>query len=298
VKDSVNRLHEHQDDQERRTILDWLTPINYGDQQSDLIARREAGTGKWLLNSDEFQSWLNKNKQTLFCPGIPGAGKTMIISIAVEHLQTEFRDDSSVGIAYLYCNYRRQEEQKPVDLLASLLKQLIQRRTSVPKNVVDIYKRHNNERTRPLFGEISKILHSVIADYSRTFIIIDALDECQIPDGGRRRFLAELFNLQARTGANFLATSRFIPEIEKEFAGRSTKLEIRASGDDLQTYLHGHMLKLPSFVSHSADLQNEIKTAIIKAVDGMYVPLHTHKKLNNLANAQSGSFLRSFIWIH
>lgn len=294
----MNRLHERQDDLERRTILDWLTPINYGDQQSDLIARRQAGTGKWLLNSDEFQSWLNENKQTLFCPGIPGAGKTMITSIAVEHLQTKFQDNSSIGIAYLYCNYRRQEEQKPVDLLASLLKQLIQRRTSVPENVMDIYKRRNNERTRPSFNEISKILHSIIADYSRTFIIIDALDECQISDGGRTRFLAELFNLQARTGANFLATSRFIPEIEKEFMGRSTKLEIRASDDDLQTYLHGHMLKLPSFVSHSADLQNEIETAIIKAVDGMYVLLHTHKKLSNLANARSGSFLHNFIWIH
>jgi NACHT domain len=291
----VNRLHGRQDDHEHRTILDWLTPINYGDQQSDLIARRQAGTGKWLLNLDEFQSWLNKSKQTLFCLGIPGAGKTMITSIVVEHLQTEFRDDSSIGIAYLYCNYRRQEEQKPVDLLASLLKQLVQRRTSMPKNVVEIYKRHNNERTRPSFGEISKILHSVIADYSRTFIIIDALDECRISDGGRGRLLAELFNLQARTGANFLATSRFIPEIEKEFTGRSAKLEIRASGDDLQTYLHGHMLKLPSFVSHSADLQNEIITAIIEAVDGMYVPPHIHKKLNNLADARSGSFLHNFI---
>jgi hypothetical protein len=281
----VNRLHERQDDQERRTILDWLTPINYGDQQSDFIGRRQAGTGKWLLNSDAFQSWLNENKQTLFCPGIPGAGKTMITSIVVEHLQTKFRNNSSVGIAYLYCNFRRREEQKPVDFLASLLKQLIQRRTSLPKSVIDIYKRHSNERTRPSFDEISKLLHSIIADYVRTFIAIDALDECQISDGGRRRFLAELFGLQARTGANLLATSRFIPEIEKEFTGRSTKLEIRASDDDLQTYLHGHMLRLPSFVSHSVDLQNEVKTAIIKAVDGMYVPLHTHKKLIDLADA-------------
>jgi predicted ATPase len=294
----VNRLHERQDDQERRTILDWLTPINYGDQQSDFIGRRQAGTGKWLLNSDAFQSWFNKNKQTLFCPGIPGAGKTMITSIVVEHLQTEFRNNSSIGIAYLYCNFRRQEEQKPVDLLASLLKQLIQRRTSLPKNVMDIYKRHSSERTRPSSNEISTTLHSIIADYFRTFIIIDALDECQISDGGRRRFLAELFSLQARTGANLLATSRFIPEIEREFTGRSTKLEISASDDDLQTYLHGQMLRLPSFVSHSADLQNEVKTAIIKAVDGMYVPLHTHKRLNNLADARSGSSLHSFIWIH
>jgi hypothetical protein len=57
----------------------------------------------------------------------------------------------------------------------------------------------------------------------------------------------------------------------KEFEGRSTQLEIRASGDDLQKYLDGHMLRLPSFVSRNADLQKEVKNAIINAVDGMYV---------------------------
>jgi hypothetical protein len=48
-------------------------------------------------------------------------------------------------------------------------------------------------------------------------------------------------------------------------------LEIRASNYDLHKYLDGHMLKLPSFVSRSAELQKEVKNTIIKAVDGMYV---------------------------
>jgi hypothetical protein len=118
--------------------------------------------------------------------------------------------------------------------------------------------------------EISKALHSIVADYSRVFIIIDALDECQGSNEGRKRFLAELFDLQARTGASLFITSRFIPEIVKEFEERSVQLEIRASDDDLQRYLDGHILKLPSFVSRNADLQNEVKIAIINAVDGMY----------------------------
>jgi hypothetical protein len=33
------------------------------------------------------------------------------------------------------------------------------------------------------------------------------------------------------------------------------------------------MSRLPSFVSRSSDLKEEIKAEIIKAVDGMYVPL-------------------------
>jgi len=271
TKDGVDRLHQRQDDQDRRTILDWLTPIDYGAQQSDFINRRQEGTGQWLLDSDEFQRWSNESKQTLFCPGIPGAGKTMITSIVVEHLQTNFRNDASVGIAYLYCNFRRQQEQKPADLLASLLKQLIQRRPSVPGSVTVLFRRRNSERPRPSFDEISQALRSVVTDYSRTFFIIDALDECQVSDGGRKRFLAVLFDIQSRTRASILATSRFIPEIVKEFEGRGARLEIRASDDDLQRYLDGHMLRLPSFVSRNADLQKKVKTAIINAVDGMYV---------------------------
>jgi len=270
TRDNTVKLVQHKDDQERRTILDWLTPTDYGTQQSDFISRRQQGTGQWLLDSDEFQKWSNESKQTLFCPGIPGAGKTMITSIVVEHLQAKFRNDPSIGIAYIYCNFRRQQEQNAADLLASLLKQLIQRQP-LPENVTSLYRRHNDERTRPSFDEISKVLHSVVADYSKTFIIIDALDECQVS-----RLLSEVFNLQAKTNASLFATSRFIPEIMKKFDG-SISLEIRASDEDVQRYLDGHMSQLPSCVQRSHDLQEEIKTEIINTIDGMYVPFHTSR---------------------
>jgi hypothetical protein len=78
-------------------------------------------------------------------------------------LYTKFQDNTSIGIAYLYCNFRRQHEQKPADLLVSLLKQLIQQRPSVPENVKSLYHRHMDKRTRPSLEEISKVLHSIVA---------------------------------------------------------------------------------------------------------------------------------------
>jgi len=237
IKDGVDQICQGQENQqtqqERRVILDWLTPINYASQQSDFVAKREEGTGQWLLNSHKFQEWLTTNMQTLFCLGMLGASKTMIASIVVDHLCTRFQSDACVGIAYIYCNFRRQYEQKPADLLASLLKQLVQEQSSVPESVKSLYQRHESKRTRPSFGEISKVLHSVVAEYSRMFIIIDALDECQVLNGGRRQFLSEIFSLQTKTRANLFTTSRFIPEITNDFQG-SISLEIRASDQDMQ----------------------------------------------------------------
>ena len=143
----------------------------------------------------------------------------------------------------------------------------------MPESIKGLYMCHKDRRTRPSPDEILKVLSSVIRDYSRTFIIIDALDECQVSDGARRILLSEIFNLQAETAVSLFATSRFIPEIEKEFerGKRGLSLEIRASDEDVQRYLDSHMFQLPSFVSNNLDLKEKIKTAIVNAVDGMYV---------------------------
>lgn len=133
----------------------------------------------------------------------------------------------------------------------------------------DLHYKHGRKRTRPSIDELLRALQSVAAIYSRVFIVVDALDECQASSGCRARFLSDIFTLQARTGVNLFATSRHILNIEKEFEG-STLLEIRASEEDVRRYLDGHVLQLPKFVTRSLELQEEIKAAIVKAVDGMY----------------------------
>jgi hypothetical protein len=264
----VNEVLSRQRSQEYQAILDWLTLVDYAPQQTDYIRRRQPGTGKWLLDSVEFQTWLKTDKQTLFCPGIPGAGKTILTSVVVQDLCNRFHNDTTIGIAYLYCNFRRQEEQKVEHLLGNLLKQLARGQSPLPGTVKELYDRHETRRTRPLLDEISRALQSVAIMYSRVFIIIDALDECRETDGSRTKLLTEIFSLQDKSGSNLFATSRFIPEIEKELGG-CLSLEIRASREDIWNYLDKHMSQLPVFVTDDTDLQTEIKTGIEGAIDGM-----------------------------
>jgi hypothetical protein len=269
VSKGVNKLRSRQRDQDHQAILDWLTPINYASQQSDYLGRRQPGTGQWLLDSEEYQAWLKTSKQTLFCPGIPGAGKTILTSIIVDDLNKRFQNDASIGIAYLYCNFRQQGEQRVEDLLASLLKQLSQEQSCLPDSVKALYDHHKYKRTRPSLEEILRVLQSVAAIYSTVFIIVDALDECQVSNGCRARFLSEIFNLQAKCGAKLFITSRFIPEITEKFKGH-TSLEIRAHDEDVRKYLEGRILRSDRKLLKT--FHEEIKTKITKAVDGMYVP--------------------------
>lgn len=270
TREDVTQIKSKFQKEEDKEVLDWLTTIDYGPQQSDYLNRRQPGTGQWLLDSEKFKGWLSASNQTLFCPGIPGAGKTILTSVVLDHLGSKFHNDPKIGIAYIYFNFQRQDKQKIDDLLASVLKQIAESQPSVPGSVKDLFDKHKAKRTRPSLDEILRVLQSVAATCSCVFIVVDALDECQTSESCRERFLSELFNLQKMHGINIFATSRSIMEIVDRFK-TSISLEIRASTADVAQYLEGHISELPSFVQQDRRLREEIMAGISEAVDGMYV---------------------------
>src|SRR5689334_9598922 len=128
----------------------------------------------------------------------------MIAAIAIDHLLKIARS-SSVGVAYVYRNYKAREEQDATSLLAAILKQLVQARPSLVEPVERLHQQHDKKGTKPSLDEIFGTLRSVLANYSTVHVVIDALDECR-DSRTRRQFLAELRDLQAGTDLRLMVT--------------------------------------------------------------------------------------------
>lgn len=244
-------------------IIEWLSPTNYSSQLHDIITQRQEGTGQWLLDSPKLKRWIKGSERILFCPGIPGAGKTMIAAIAINHLYST--TTGNIGIAYLFCNYKAQISQSASSLLAALLKQLVQNRPEIATPVTQMYELHSKQGSRPPSSEILQALDSVCSSYTTIYIVVDALDECSDGDGARRELISKLRELQVKRGVQLLCTSRFISEVTQEFQSDPT-LEVRANEEDVRRFVLGQMSRLPKY---NELLQRIIQDKITEAVDGM-----------------------------
>ncbi|EPS37521.1 hypothetical protein H072_8807 [Dactylellina haptotyla CBS 200.50] len=242
-------------------VLDWLAKDYYSPQQNDYIRLRQPGTGQWLFDSPDFQSWINSSEsQILFCPGIPGVGKTIITSSVIHHLSSSHvtQSDQNIGLAYIYFNYKRQIGQNIEDLLSSLLRQLISGNGELPEVVKVWYREHWQRGTRPLLPEICDALVSIIGSFSKVFIVADALDECTETQNCRARFLSEFLSLKSKCNAtvNLFATSRFIPDVVEQFRNER-QLEIRAPDEDIRKYLRHMLLYMPGPIRQRCQPKNE-----------------------------------------
>ena len=207
------RVNDSLVSQKVKAIIEWLTPLNFLARQESILKQRSKGTGAWFLESQTFERWRSGNDLVLWCPGIPGAGKTFLASIVIEKLRELYRGQN-VGVFMLYCNYNDPETHTVQPLVASLVKQYIQDRFMVDKSLEELHEAHYRKETRPTPEELKDLLGTAFSQYDKTFIVLDALDEMPNEDN-RSDLVTSLRGISAKS--NLLVTSRPMPAIKQIF---------------------------------------------------------------------------------
>jgi hypothetical protein len=72
ISHDTDYLRRESDRTKHSKLVAWISPTNFPAQQSDLIGRKQEGTGQWFLDAPQYAQWLGQPGATLFCSGMPG----------------------------------------------------------------------------------------------------------------------------------------------------------------------------------------------------------------------------------
>ena len=148
-----------------------------------------------------------------------------------------------VAVACFYFDFAAQKEQSPTSVLGVLLKQVVGGLDEVPGEIVKAYE--NQKKViggrGPRLSDIVGMLQTTTSE-KRTFICIDALDECVA--GHQAKLLGSLSQiLQKSPGTRIFVTGRphIEAEISKRLTGRVTSVSITPRRDDIISYLRARL---------------------------------------------------------
>lgn len=85
-------------------------------------------------------------------------------------------------MAYLYCDYRDEENQSPLNIIGALLKQVIAKLNesiSFPTEIVSSLRERLKKRSQLSLEEVCNVFLQIVQESRKFYICIDALDECK-----------------------------------------------------------------------------------------------------------------------
>lgn len=254
---------EHLKDEEFYEVAKWLSALDFDPQQDAHFAHYQEGTATWLLEDERFHKWKAGHCGLLWCTGKPGVGKTVLASLAFHHL-TETAVQKDCVVLGLYCEYRDAKQQSISKYLASLLQQLILQRGSLPESLKRIH-RENKIKQSPIKAKDSlNLLQEQLQDLERSYIIIDALDECTEENGVREELLDAVLHLPESTSV--MITSRDIHGLSERFTD-ATKMKVSANDADIHLLVSNRLSKEKTW-ARRIGLDQAMKTTLTTRISG------------------------------
>ncbi|TVY23573.1 Ankyrin repeat and protein kinase domain-containing protein [Lachnellula hyalina] len=285
--------------EERLQMLNFLSNIEAQKWQDSNIRLRQPGTGIWFTDGPEFKTWRSEANTKLWINGIPGAGKTILVSSIIQEVEKLM--DSQNALAFFYCDYKDANTHNPLCILGSLARQLIAQNEECFEYLSTFYRDHftkDRQIRASTSEELCDLIVKVSAQFQNTMIVVDGLDEISEDRADITRFLRGL-NDHSRSVKTLFASR---PEVDighvlEDFE----KISIAAMSSDLCLYVGSEIerrTKSRKLNITDRDLKEHIMKTLIEGADGINVlywigyaeesyPLTTTQLLQALA-VQSG----------
>ena len=179
VEKIVTKMASSQDTTKKKKILEWISCIDYTLNHLQASKLKTAGTGQWFLDNTEFQSWIRgegESSRRLWLHGIPGAGRSILISTVIDHIKDIVTKRNGCGFAYFYFDFQDDVRKDSTGFLASIICQILSSQTP-SKKVEAIYDRCS--QYPPTLSDLRTLFVEATSALDIVYIVVDALDECK-----------------------------------------------------------------------------------------------------------------------
>jgi hypothetical protein len=191
-----------------------------------------------------------------------------IRSIAINFIE-KVSAANNIAVAYIYFHYGETEDQTAINIIGSLVRQLVQRRAVIPDQILSLYKEYSKTNRRLNLADTAKLLHSECLFRHKTLIIVDALNECSVNNGTQENVLNVLSRLPPSTHL-LLTSPSDVAVVEK--IPNAVQLEIRATNADIATYIETRLEEdslLKRHIGGDTELKALITTRLVENAKGL-----------------------------
>jgi hypothetical protein len=234
----------------------------------------------WILSHRDFVDWRDgETTRLLWMKGNPGKGKTMLLIGVIKEL-LKSPPDSSL-LSFFFCQATDPNLDNVMAVLRGLIYQILVQQHSLISHL-----RREWDRAGPklfegsnAFSTLSSVLTDMLQDpgLNRTYLIVDALDECQ--SGLEQLLRLILCNVSdSSSRVKWLVSSRHRPDIEEQLRLEQGKIELDLEGNvqdqvsgAVGAYIVHKISELARQKSYDAKLRADVQGCLQASSDGTFL---------------------------
>lgn len=291
LSDILRKLDDDEWERKAEKLGMWLLEMTNKKMDSlhyKLQANRTWDTTRGVSNPfiQDVVTWLKNDSDMLYwATGVPGVGKSMLISAAIDYINRHLPECNLDGLAYVYLQWNERSEQTARSVYASILYKLRERSIALSESLDKFYKEHPHH-PGPSVEDLQEILSGLRTPVSqstsgasstspsgRLLLIFDGMDEAT--HDTRESILDWLPKLDP-TLFRVLVTSRdSFPR--KDAAFKFQQHQIQADSGEISSYIKARLhSKCPDIIPQSDDMRILV---------------------DNITSRTRGIFLRAFLYV-
>ena len=178
-------------------------------------------------------------------------------------------EGKNVAVTWLYCDFLDAKETT-VNIIGALVKQLVRVLGTVPVEINEAFKKAKRDSRGLRVPDALNLLQATLCLLERTFICVDALDEC--PDKILPELLSSLGAISHGSSVRLLITGR--PHIQNVldsyFPNGAQVIPISPNSGDIKEYLAKALREDLNFRAMDHALEAEIIEHIQEQISGVY----------------------------